>query len=127
MVTGLFDFIMKVAVEKRPYATKIAMITPDKEEHEIVSLWAGSGAGADPICRIDELVKENQALKKDIIRLEKEKTRLEGELKRVNDKLNNERFMSKAPENVVNEEKEKLQKYQLMMEKVLERLEQMKK
>jgi valyl-tRNA synthetase len=35
--------------------------------------------------------------------------------------------MSKAPENVVNEEKEKLQKYQLMMEKVLERLEQMKK
>jgi len=64
---------------------------------------------------------------KEIERLEKEKTRLEGELKRVNDKLNNERFMSKAPENVVNEEKEKLQKYQLMMEKVLERLEQMKK
>jgi len=64
---------------------------------------------------------------KEIERLEKEKTRLEGELKGVNDKLNNERFMSKAPENVVNEEKEKLQKYQLMMEKVLERLEQMKK
>ncbi len=64
---------------------------------------------------------------KEIERLEKEKTRLEGELKRVNDKLSNERFMSKAPENVVNEEKEKLQKYQLMMEKVLERLEQMKK
>ncbi|HPB79350.1 MAG TPA: hypothetical protein PK516_03715, partial [Sedimentibacter sp.] len=64
---------------------------------------------------------------KEIERLEKEKIRLEGELKRVNDKLNNERFMSKAPENVVNEEKEKLQKYQMMMEKVLERLEQMKK
>ena len=64
---------------------------------------------------------------KEIERLEKEKIRLEGELKRVNDKLSNERFMSKAPENVVNEEKEKLQKYQLMMEKVLERLEQMKK
>ena len=35
--------------------------------------------------------------------------------------------MSKAPEIVINEEKEKLQKYQLMMGKVVERLEQMKK
>ena len=52
----------------------------------------------------------------------KRKARLEGELKRVKGKLSNERFMSKAPENVVNEEKEKLQKYQLMMEKVIERL-----
>lgn len=73
MITGLFEFIMKVAEEKRPYATKIAMITTDKEEHGIVSLWAGSGAGADPFDRIDELVKENQALKKEISRLEKEK------------------------------------------------------
>ncbi|MDD4089684.1 MAG: valine--tRNA ligase, partial [Tissierellia bacterium] len=64
---------------------------------------------------------------KEIERLEKEKARLEGELKRVNGKLSNERFMSKAPESVVNEEKEKLQKYQLMMEKVLERLEQIEK
>ncbi|HBD63024.1 MAG TPA: hypothetical protein DC038_01175, partial [Clostridiales bacterium] len=33
---------------------------------------------------------------------------------------------SKAPENVVAEEKEKLEKYQSMMDKVLERLEQLK-
>jgi valyl-tRNA synthetase len=33
--------------------------------------------------------------------------------------------MSKAPESVVEEEKEKLHKYQSMMEKVLERLNQM--
>ena len=62
---------------------------------------------------------------KEIERLEKEKARLEDELKRVKGKLNNEKFISKAPESVVNEEKEKLQKYELMMEKVLERLEQM--
>lgn len=74
MITALYEFIMKVAVEKRPYATKIALITPDNESHGIVSLWAGSGASADPIDRMQELVKENQALKKDIIRLEKEKT-----------------------------------------------------
>jgi len=47
-------------------------------------------------------------------------------LDRVNGKLNNEKFMSKAPENVVAEEREKLEKYQLMMEKVVERLEALK-
>jgi hypothetical protein len=66
MVTGLFDFIMKVAVEKRPYMTKIAMITPDNESHGIVSLWAGSGASADPIDRIQELLKENKMLKNEL-------------------------------------------------------------
>ncbi len=63
---------------------------------------------------------------KETERLEKEKARLEGELKRVKGKLSNEKFVSKAPENIVNEEKEKLEKYQSMMDKVLERLEQIK-
>ena len=64
---------------------------------------------------------------KETERLEKEKSKLEGELQRVHNKLNNEKFMSKAPENVVNDEKEKLAKYQSMMDKVTERLEQLKK
>lgn len=63
---------------------------------------------------------------KEVERLEKEKSRLDGELKRVNGKLNNEKFTSKAPDEVVNEEKEKLVKYQSMMDKVVERLEQLK-
>lgn len=63
---------------------------------------------------------------KEIERLEKEKTKLQSELDRVNGKLHNEKFMGKAPESVVNEEKEKLMKYQSMMEKVVERLESLK-
>lgn len=63
---------------------------------------------------------------KEIERLEKEKAKLQGELDRVNGKLNNEKFMGKAPENVVKEEKDKLAKYQSMMDKVVERLEQLK-
>jgi valyl-tRNA synthetase len=63
---------------------------------------------------------------KEIERLEKEKAKLEGELQRVNGKLNNEKFISKAPDSVVNEEKEKLSKYQSMMDKVIERLEQLR-
>lgn len=64
---------------------------------------------------------------KEIERLEKEKSKLQSELDRVNGKLNNEKFMSKAPENVVNEEREKLIKYQSMMEKVIERISSLNK
>ena len=41
--------------------------------------------------------------------------------------LNNEKFMSKAPEKKVAEEREKLAKYTQMMEQVNERLEQLHK
>ena len=41
--------------------------------------------------------------------------------------LNNERFMSKAPEAKVAEEREKLVKYTQMMEQVKERLAQLRK
>lgn len=63
---------------------------------------------------------------KEIERLEKEKSRLEGELKRVKGMLSNERFISKAPEEKVNEEKAKLEKYNNMMNQVTERLENLK-
>jgi valyl-tRNA synthetase len=56
-------------------------------------------------------------------RLTKEKTKLTGEVERIGGKLANEGFVSKAPEKVVNEEKQKLTKCQDMLAKVLERLE----
>ncbi len=63
----------------------------------------------------------------EIERLTKEQKRLEGELARVNGMLSNERFISKAPEAKIAEEKEKLAKYTGMMEQVVERLNQLKK
>ena len=62
----------------------------------------------------------------EIQRLEKEQKRLEGELARVNGMLSNERFISKAPEAKIAEEKEKLAKYTNMMEQVKARLAQLK-
>ena len=59
-------------------------------------------------------------------RLEKEQKRLEGELARVNGMLSNERFLSKAPEAKIAEEKEKLAKYTKMQEQVDARLEQLR-
>lgn len=64
-------------------------------------------------------------IKQEIERLEKEQKRLEGELARVNGMLSNERFMSKAPEAKVLEERVKLEKYTQMMEQVEERLSQL--
>lgn len=56
-------------------------------------------------------------------RLSKEKKRLEGEVKRVEGKLSNQGFVSKAPEKVINEEREKMVKYKDMLAKVSARLE----
>ena len=64
-------------------------------------------------------------IKQEIERLEKEQKRLEGELARVNGMLSNERFMSKAPEAKVLEERAKLEKYTQMMEQIQERLTQL--
>ncbi len=61
----------------------------------------------------------------EIERLQKEQTRLEGELARVNGMLSNERFLSKAPEEKVAAEREKLAKYTQMMEQVIQRLGQL--
>ena len=58
-------------------------------------------------------------------RLKKEEKRLEGELARVNGMLSNERFISKAPEAKIAEEREKLARYTQMMEQVKERLSQL--
>ena len=65
-------------------------------------------------------------ISQEIERLEKEEKRLTGELARVNSMLNNERFMSKAPESKVAEERGKLEKYTQMMEQVKERLAQLR-
>ena len=65
-------------------------------------------------------------IKQEIERLEKEEKRLGGEIARANGMLNNEKFTSKAPAQKVAEEREKLTKYTQMLEKVQERLAQLK-
>ena len=65
-------------------------------------------------------------LEKEKERLLKEKERLSKELSRSRGMLSNEKFLSRAPEAKVQEEKDKLAKYEQMMAQVEERLEQMK-
>ena len=66
-------------------------------------------------------------IEKEVERLHKEEEKLNKELARVKGMLSNERFISKAPESKVAEEKAKLEKYTNMMEQVKERLKQLEK
>ena len=62
----------------------------------------------------------------EIERLQKEEKRLAGELSRSRNMLTNDKFLSKAPEEKIAEEKEKMEKYEQMMTQVQERLVQLK-
>ena len=64
-------------------------------------------------------------LDKELARLQKELSNLENEVKRAEGKLQNERFTAKAPERVVAEEREKLEKYRGMLQATRERLASM--
>ncbi|MGP1589135.1 MAG: valine--tRNA ligase [Oribacterium sp.] len=68
-----------------------------------------------PFAELVDIEKEKE-------RLRKEQKRLTGEIARSNGMLCNDRFLSKAPEEKVQEEREKLQKYQQMLGQVTERL-----
>ena len=70
---------------------------------------------------LEELVD----MEKEKERLTKEKAKLEKELARSNGMLNNEKFLSKAPQAKVDEEKAKLEKYKQMMTDVEARLAQL--
>ncbi len=71
---------------------------------------------------LEELVD----MEKEKERLFKEKERLEKEIARAKGMLGNERFLSKAPEAKVQEEKDKLLKYEQMMEQVNVRISSIK-
>ena len=77
-------------------------------------------------CEIFLPLEELVDISKEIERLEKEVKKLEGEVKRVVGKLSNVGFTSKAPQSVIDEEKAKQEKYQSMLDKVMERLENLK-
>ena len=71
---------------------------------------------------LEELIDFGQ----EIERLTREETRLSKEIARAEGMLKNERFVSKAPEAKVQEEREKLEKYRQMKEQVSERLDGLK-
>lgn len=66
-------------------------------------------------------------IEKEITRLEGEVAKLTKEVARVNGKLNNQGFVAKAPEKVIEAEREKKENYEQMLAQVQERLDNLKK
>ncbi|WP_353419940.1 valine--tRNA ligase [Staphylococcus delphini] len=88
---------------------------PDKAMTTVVS-------AGEVILPIEGLID----MDKEIERLEKDLQKWQKELDRVNKKLSNDNFVNKAPEHVINEEKEKQVKYQEKYDGVKARIEQLK-
>ncbi|MDO4288186.1 MAG: valine--tRNA ligase [Eubacterium sp.] len=101
--------------EKLAFVTDISLITKDEVQENYVTAVVED---TEFFLSLDELVDKA----KEIERLTGEKTKLEKELDRVVKKLANESFVAKAPEKVVEGEREKQRKYQEMLDKVMERL-----
>ncbi len=110
----------KVFFEKLAGASEV-FVKADKREvpENAVSVVVEA---AEFFIPLDDLVDKE----KEIERLTKEKEKLEQELKRVNGKLNNPGFVAKAPENVIEAERQKGKKYADMLEKVVERIQSYK-
>ena len=92
---------------------EILIISEDKEVEDAVSLIFNDFKIYIPLKNLIDYDKERKRLKDEI-------KKLESEIKRAEGKLNNQGFVSKAPEKVVNEEREKLEKYKDLLVKTQE-------
>ena len=92
---------------------EISIISEDKEVEDAVSLIFNDFKIYIPLENLIDYDKERKRLKDEI-------KKLESEIKRAEGKLNNQGFVSKAPEAVVNEEREKLEKYKDLLVKTQE-------
>lgn len=98
-------------------ASSVSYVGDEKEVPE--DAMSAVIEGAKLFMPMDELVD----FAKELERLEKEKAKLEGEIKRVAGKLSNEGFIKKAPQSLIDEEKGKQSKFEDMYRAVIERLD----
>ncbi len=111
----------KIYFERLAYASKV-VIGEDEGDVPKNSVSAVSDK-AQLFMPLEDLVDFN----KEMERLRKESENLKKEIARASGKLANENFVKKAPPAVVEEERQKLERYHGMMEKVTERMEALKK
>ena len=116
------ESIAKIFKDGLPFLERLASVssleTQSNKDGIPATAVAALFAGGEAYMPLDDLID----ISKELERLQKEMARLEGELKRVAGKLANEAFVSKAPEKVINAEKEKQTKYQEMYDNIKERL-----
>ncbi len=104
------EYLLKLA-----YADDVVFIEEDPKDEQNVSLVTSTAQLFIPLL---DLVDKD----KEVARLQKEEKRLDSEISRVENKLGNEKFLANAKEDVISEEKQKRDTYQVMLSAVKERL-----
>ncbi len=100
-------------------AESLVIITKEEVQEDYVQVVTDKAEIYLPLSDLIDFEKELE-------RLMSEKKKYESEVSRVVNKLSNEGFVSKAPEHLINKEREKQAKYQEMLDNVLERIEKVK-
>ncbi|MDL2237181.1 valine--tRNA ligase [Christensenellaceae bacterium OttesenSCG-928-K19] len=104
-------------IKKLAYADEVVLISNQNDIPEnSVSVVCPVGEAFLPLSELIDIGKETERLQKELKQTEQEIARAQG-------KLNNKGFTDKAPESLVQEEKEKLQMHTEMKQKLAERLE----
>lgn len=122
-VQGNEDVLKTVA----PYIMHLARVSEVTICEDINKANEGSIA---PVAIVEDyklmlVVKIDVAAERE--RLGKEAARLEGEIAKANAKLSNEKFTARAPEAVVNQERERLANFTKLLAKVQEQLDKLPK
>ena len=112
---------IRAYIEKLASASEVRILTDGENPPEGAASCVF--AAGEVFLPLGELID----IEKELARLFKEKDNLNNEIARASSKLSNEKFIAKAPEKVVAEEKEKLAKYTVMLEKLEERIVSLKK
>lgn len=108
-------------ITRLAYASELFVSDTAPEGHaDMVSAVTSDAALYMPMNELVDVEKELQRLAKEIEKAEKNIAGLKG-------KLSNENFVSRAPENVVNAEREKLQKAESLLQQLLESQARLKK
>ena len=114
--------VAKIFKDGLPFLVRLASVdsldTRNTKDGIPATAVAAMFAGGEIYMPLEDLID----ISKELERLSKEKEKIEGELKRVEGKLANENFVSRAPENVINAEREKKAKYQEMYSNLDERI-----
>lgn len=101
-------------------ASEVEFISKGQEEADALSIVIDGAEIFIPLAEIIDIEKELE-------RLGKELSKFEGEIKRAEGKLNNQGFVAKAPQSLIDEEKAKIDKYKEMKATLEERINQLKK
>ena len=101
------------------FASSLTILDPSSPNPE------KSASAVTEACELFMPLGELVDVEKELKRLEKDKKSLEGEIARASGKLSNPGFLSKAPANLVKQEKTKLETNKQLLEKLAARIQEM--